>query len=100
MAAQYYDPTETTAPVANTTAGLYTFTPPCSHVIIRNHSGETINVVLNTTTAASTSAYDFAIANNGQVTVNPGDYGIGPIKYVGVWFPSGATVGNFNIRGI
>ena len=99
---EFRTPTQTTAPVADTTAGLWTFGTPASHVIITNTSGQTINVRLNSASAAAATmgSHDLIIANAGQLVIKASDYGLHKIKTVGVWFPAAATVGNFNIRGI
>jgi len=100
MANEYATPTQTTAPVANTTAGLWTFGTPASHLQLTNLSGQTIYVRFNSGSAASASAYDLILVNNGTIHIKAGDYGLGAFSTVSVWFPTGATVGSFAIRGV
>lgn len=104
MANQYQkflSPTKTTAPVADTSAGLYTFVTPVTRAIVHNTTGQILYLRLNTTTAASAAmgGYDLAVASAATVTINPADHGLREIKYVGVWCPAAATVENINIRG-
>jgi len=98
MAVTYATPTQTTAPVANTTAGLWTFTPPASVLFLNNRSGQTINVRFNAAGAA-VATHDFQMLNAATATLKASDYGVGTFSTVSVWFPTSATVASFNIRG-
>ena len=100
MGNEFRTPTETTAPVANTTSGLWTFASPASQLLLRNHSGEIIYVRFNSSSAASASAYDLILVNNESLHLQAKDYGVVDFTKVSVWFPTSSTVGNFNIRGI
>lgn len=100
MGVEYRTPTETTAPVANTTAGLWTFGTPAGHLLLSNTSGQRIYVRLNSASAASATAHDFSMADGASSALKPADYGVRDFSTVSVWFPTGATVGNFTIRGI
>ena len=98
MSNVYYSPTQMTAPVADTTAGLFTFTTPVSHLFVGNYSGQPIYIRFNADEAA-VATHDYYLANNGVRTFPAADYGLRNFTTVSVWFPSGATVGNFEIRG-
>ena len=100
MGNEYRTPTKTTNPVADTTAGLWTFATPASFLLLTNRSGQTIYVRFNSSSAASVATHDLSLANGATLNMNQANYGVGNFATVGVWFPSGATVGNFTIRGI
>lgn len=99
MPNEYTTPTKTTTPVADTTAGLWTFGTAASHLLLTNTSGQRIYVRFNTSTAASVAAHDLSLADGASINIAKDDYGLDVIKLVGVWFPAAATVGNFTIRG-
>lgn len=99
MPAVYATPTQTTAPVADTTAGLWTPTSAARALMLYNTSGQTIYVAFNGTTATAAVFDIVPIANGGSAHYHAySDLGIDVISSVSVWFPSGATVGNFAIR--
>lgn len=95
-------PTETVAPVANTTAGRYLFEAkavrPC---IVTNNSGQTVYVNVNTPVASSTdpsaTVATFVIPTGTEKDISV--EGTINVKTVRVWFPTGATVGSFKITG-
>jgi hypothetical protein len=95
-------PAVTTAPVANDTAGLWTFNPPVRGIIVRNTSGQIVYLKLNDTDAPSTTYgdYDYQIAGGTMKTLYAYQLGGITISTVGGWFPVGATVNSFHIRGI
>lgn len=95
---QYVTPTETTAPVANTTAGLWTFPAPASRLFLNNRSGQIIYTRFNVAGAA-VATHDHTLANGASANLKAEDLGIGSFALVSVWFPTSATVGSFNIRG-
>jgi len=101
MGNEYRTPTQTTAPVVNTTAGLWTFTPPASCIVLTNFSGQTINVRFNTATGATAAGggHDLLMLNNTVLRVSAAEYGLQNIDRVSVWFPTSATVADFSIRG-
>ena len=94
----YRNPAVTTAPVANTTSGLYTFSPGASVLFLHNFSGALINIAFNGVTAA-VALHDLKLADATSQTLKAADFGVGVFDTVSVWFPTGATVGNFEIRG-
>lgn len=100
MGVEYRTPTETTTPVADTTAGLWTFATPAGHLLLTNTSGQRIYVRFNSASAASATAHDFSMADGASLALKPADYGVHDFSTVSVWFPAEATVANFAIRGI
>lgn len=94
----YIGPTQTTAPVANTTAGLWTFPDGVHGLFLKNTSGQTITIAFNGTTASATT-FDYELANNGTLHASAEDLGVGVFNTVTVWFPTSSTVTNFVIRG-
>ncbi len=92
-------PTETTTPVNNTTAGLWTFGTPVASFFLNNRTGQTIYVRFNTATAASVAVHDVAMLNGTTLNMKAADLGLDSFEEIGVWMPSGATEANFNIRG-
>ncbi len=100
MPNEYRTPTETTGPVADTTAGLWTFAPPASHILLTNRSGQIIYVRFNTATAASVAAHDLSIADGVSINIWGKEYGVDQMEQIGVWFPAASTPANFTIRGI
>jgi len=98
-AVEFRDPTETTAPVADTTAGLWTFSPPATDLQIDNRSGQVIYVRVNSASAASATAYDFT-AYNGQRLGGFHFRSDMTVQTVSIWFPAAATVTSIAIRGI
>jgi hypothetical protein len=95
---QLTTPTETTAPIADTTAGLWTFATPASRLFLNNRSGQTIYTRFNVA-GAVVATHDHTLANGAAANLKAEDLGIGSFSLVSVWFPSGATVASFNIRG-
>lgn len=93
-----HNPAVTTAPVANTTAGLYTFDPGASVISMHNYTGQLINIAFNGVTA-TVAVHDFKMADDVQATLKAEDYGVGVFDTVSVWMPSSATEANFEIRG-
>ena len=100
MGNEYIAPTQTTAPVADTTSGLWTFTSPASKLLLTNRSGQTIYVRFNSASAASVATHDFSLVNAESKNLKASDLGVGDFTTVSVWFPVTATVANFTIRGI
>jgi hypothetical protein len=100
MGIEYRTPTKTTTPVANTTAGLWTFGTKASTLLLTNQSGQTISVRFNSVSAASATAYDVIMVNGACTLFEASDYGVHDWSTVGVWFPTSATVTSFVIRGI
>lgn len=102
MAAEYRTPAQTTPPVAATTAGLWTFATPAGCLLLANWTTKTINVRLNSASAATAAGggFDFLMATDEQRVITLKDYGLAKISTVSVWMPTGSTVANFNIRGI
>ena len=99
MGQTYVVPTKTTTPVANTTAGLWTFANPAWAIFLRNTTTKTINIAFNGNTASAT-VYDVApLADAGMITIKAADYGLTDITTVSVWMPTGSTVANLVIRG-
>jgi hypothetical protein len=99
----YRAPTETTEPIANTTAGLWTFAASASGFVIQNGSGQAIYIKLNPDgdpPSASYGDYDYLIATAGSLEVYAHELGGIAVSTLGVWFPAAATVTNFHIRGI
>lgn len=100
MSNELNTPTETTAPVADTTSGLWTFTTPASRLFLNNRSGQTIYIRFNGA-AASVATHDLALVDGAftNPVLRSEDVGVGTFGTVSVWFPATATVGAFNIRG-
>lgn len=92
-------PTTTTSPVADTTAGLFTFDPPVKAVILQNTTGQTLKIKINGTVVASAAVYDFQLTNNGERELVARNFGVGAFDKIHVWMPSGATEANFKLPG-
>lgn len=100
MGATYTTPTETTAPVAGTTAGLYTFTTPFSKINVSNETGQTAHLQFNTSTAASATVYALKLESQGtSMLLEASSLGLHNITLVGVWIPTGGDVSKFRIVG-
>lgn len=93
--------TEATTPVANTTAGRWTFTPPVERILLSNWSGTEIYVRFNSSSAASTTAgeHDAVILANDEKYYTRDMLGTS-ISSVGIWFPSGSVVTQYTLRGL
>lgn len=100
MAASTYAPTETTAPVAATTAGLYTFPAPVSCIFFTQWSAQNVNVRFNA--AATATVFDVCIASSATTTYTflAKDYGLDHFSTVSLWYVAGATVTNQSLRGV
>jgi len=98
----FASPTENTPPVADTTAGKWTFSTPVNQISIDNNTGARVYVLFNNnTTGASTSNYDIALNDtNGTCTSTLSGLGLNTVTQVSVWVAAGGTVGNLNIRGL
>ena len=97
----YVAPTQTTAPVANTTAGLWTFAAPASKLLVTNRSGVTVYLRFNSgANAATVAVHDASLADGASENYQAGWLGIGTFSTVSVWFPVTATVASFTVRGI
>lgn len=94
----YYTPTQNTAPVANTTAGKWTFYPGCRALYLQNTTGQTLGIAFNGTTASGT-VYDYTLANSAQVTLKAEDIGVEAFDVVSIWVPASGTAANIVIRG-
>ena len=94
-------PNNAVVPVANTTPGQWQFVSGgVSRLTINNFSGQNIFVRFNDANNASASVYDILIPNNTcQLVRALFDLGLDVIDNVSVWFPTSATVANFNISG-
>lgn len=96
--------TETTAPVAGTTAGYYSFamSPGARKVKVFNHpdSGVDIYVKWNATTAAKTGSGFDVVVEPGSDATFPDNAGDAVVNTVGVWIDSALTYGtNYVIQG-
>ena len=100
MAVEFQAATQVTAPVANTTAGKWTFAPGVSTLSISNWTGQTIYVRVNSASAATASVFDRTFLNNASEIIRLSDWGVHDVDTVSVWMPTSATVGNFILRGI
>ncbi len=100
MGVEYRAGTQATEPVANTTAGKWTFAPGASHLLLSNLSGETVYIRFNSASAAAVATHDYVLATGGSVNLEAADLGVVAFDTVSVWFPSGATVTSWAIRGI
>ncbi len=93
--------TENVTPVANTTAGIWTFDKPQSPCLLSNDSTKRVHVKLNAGTSDGASVvagdYDFVLADGETRDLSQG--GAVQIKNVSVWFPTGGTVTLYSIRG-
>jgi len=106
MPSEMRTPTETTEPIVNDTAGLWTFVPPASVISVHNNSGQPVYARFNSASAASATpgAYDDVWASGTAAAAlrnhyRASDFGLDKFETVSVWFPTGATVANFNMRG-
>ena len=97
---EYRAGTQATAPVANTTAGKWTFTPGASHLLLSNLSGKTTYIRFNSASAAAVATHDYVLVDGATVNLSAADLGVVTFDTVSVWFPADATVVNWSIRGI
>ena len=97
-AVELRDPTETTAPVADTTAGLWTFSPAATHFQFQNYSGQICYLRFNSASAATATTYDVAVATNQRIGAAIADTFL--VQTVSIWFPAAATVASVSLRGI
>lgn len=91
-------PTQTSLPVANGAAGIYTFARPMRFGFINNNSGQKLSVRMNATVVGEcTSAiFDFEVPDGDSFIVDvPSGF---KVKTLGIFFPTGATVANFAPR--
>lgn len=100
MANQYRSPTETTAPVEGTSAGLYTFGTKTGVVLVSNTTGQIAYLRFNTSTAASVTAFDILVPNGTSLRLNKWEFGVDAFDLVGVWLPSSAVEEQLIIRGM
>jgi len=91
--------TTTTSPVANTTAGLYTFTPPASRVRVINRSGTTVYLRFNSSSAASLTTHDHLVGADCSELLAASRVGTA-FSTISVWFETGADVSKFLLRGL
>jgi len=96
---EYRAPTETTAPVAGTTAGVYTFATPAGRVVIDNRSGTPAYIRLNSASAASVATHDFIVGADCEQVLAHDEIGTS-LSIVGVWIPANGAVTSFKIRGL
>jgi len=99
---KYSDPSTVVAPVADTSAGLFTFTSGLKSLYIRNTTGETIYLRINGTAAlpASATVYDAVIATGADLRLHADtDLNVHKIDRVSIWVPSGGTAANIEVRG-
>ena len=106
-------PTTTTAPVAGTTAGKYTFASTVPAVTVHINHNETAvgaNVYckfydssseFDSEGAASATSYDIPLMSDGTktLTIRAPLVGLERIKIVSVWVVSGGTVGGLYVTG-
>jgi len=97
---EYRSGTQVTAPVANTTAGKWTFAPGASKLLLSNLSGKTVYVRFNSASAAAVATHDYVLADGGSVNLQADDLGVVVFETISVWFPADATVANWSLRGI
>ena len=97
---EYRTPTKTTTPVADTTAGLWTFGSPSSHLLLTNRSGQIVYFRFNSADDASVAVHDLNLADGETINLKESDLGVGNFTTVSAWFPAAATVADFTIRGI
>lgn len=96
------DPTEDTSPVANTTAGVWSWDDPIETIAFGSVDvGTNIYIRFNSDDAASATVgeYDLMLQNNGSFMGRVCELGLRSVTSVSVWFPTGSTVGNFYLRG-
>jgi hypothetical protein len=98
----YDDVTEVVAPVAATTAGIWGFSPEngarVQAITVCNLSGKTIQIKFNDI-CASTDA-DCLLANGASEVYRPQVMGLTryTIRFMSIWFPADAVVGNVYIH--
>ncbi len=102
------NPTENTAPVANTTAGKWTFSETCrEHIAIDNDSvGAEVYVKFYSTAeeftnrgAASASEYDYRLKDTTSVGGPVENIYVNGVLIVSAWIATGGTEANFKING-
>lgn len=98
---EFATPTQTTAPVAGTTAGLYTCASPSRVLSIYQYTGQTCYLRFNSASAASATAgaYDVALESRETSWVLDAEtLGIHTINTVSVWVPATGTVSLLALR--
>lgn len=98
----YRSPTETTTPVADTTAGLWTFATPVQRLLLTNRSGDLAYARFNSTAGVGISAdsHDIMLPAEESILIDAYKWGLTQIATVGVWFEAGSDVDLFTIRGV
>lgn len=100
MSIELRSPTTTTAPVAGTTAGLFTFATPAGKLAVRNATGVTVYLRFNSASDASTTTFDLALeSRETSWTLDPDDVGVQDFSTVSAWIPAGGAVASFSLRG-